>query len=390
MPRLSTGVLLGLTFVAAALLSMLTISAFLHEIPRFSSGTQENYVIDGYYYYYLGQSAVTMARADHISLFDAAAQLRPNAGSTGVVYLNALLCRVFPSIYFVSLALLTAYWATFSLLLRTKRVSSAILLISFGGLMPYLFIPSKEAFLVLGILLAVLAQLDRRFILAGVFGVVLIYLARPDAAYILLLSCVLASLHRRRWLTASLLVAGVASYFWWLRPVAYLFAEVEQSQAFMTNTGFCNLGPLSVCVGSSGMQEVIYLERLLSLMGLPLKWIWEGCSVFWAGVTVSTIIIRITLVVQIICACLVFSRRQPADQRAALVRRAAAWCGGIYFILYGALVYFQSTRQIVFVTTVLLIGWCVHSRTAKKEVCDSLQCNTISKSLEMNEVGLPE
>jgi hypothetical protein len=376
MPRLSAGVLLVLTFAAAAMLAVLTITAFLHEIPRLSSGTQEDYIIDGYYYYFLGQSAVTMTRAEQISLLDAATQLQPNPESAGVVYLNALLCRVLPSVYCVSFVLLTAYWIVLSLLLNTKRVSSAILFMPFSGLMPYLFIPSKEAFLVLGILLVVLAYLDRRFIPAGVFGVVLIYLARPDAAYFLLLSCVLAPLYRRRRLMASLLLAGVVVYFWWLRPAAFLFAELEQGQAFISNSGFCNLGPLSVCMGSSGMQEVVYIQRLLSLGGLPLKWIWEGCNVFWSGVTVPTIIIRITLVVQIIWACLVFLKRQPADQRAAMVRRAAAGFSGVYFLLYGALVYFQSTRQLVFVTTILLIGWCVHSRTAREEVGDSGESST--------------
>src|SRR5208283_350899 len=36
MPRLSAGVLLVLTFAAAAMLAVLTITAFLHEIPRLS------------------------------------------------------------------------------------------------------------------------------------------------------------------------------------------------------------------------------------------------------------------------------------------------------------------------------------------------------------------
>ena len=364
MPRLSTGVLLGLTFVPAALLSMLTISAFLHEIPRFSSGTQENYVIDGYYYYYLGQSAVTMAQTDQVSLLEAATELRPNVESTGAVYLSALLARILPSIYLVALALLTAYWVAFALLLNTRRVSSTILLLPLSGLMPYVFIPSKEAFLVLGILLTILAYLDRRFLILGAAGVVLVYLARPDAAYVLLLSCFLASLDRFRWLLAGVLLSGVAAYFWWLRPAASLFAGFEQSQAFMMNTGFCNLGPFSVCVGADRLSEVVYVERILSLLGLPFKWIWEGCTVFFAGVTLPNMIIRIALVVQIAWVWWVLSKRTPSDARAAMVRHVAAWFGGIYLLLYGALVYFQSTRQLVFITSIVATGWCVHLKAA--------------------------
>jgi hypothetical protein len=297
-----------------------------------------------------------------VPLLDAVTQVQPNDDSTGIVYLNALLARIFPFMFLVSLTLLAAYWIAFSLLLNTQRVSSAILFLPFSGLMPYLVIPSKEAFLVLGILLLILAYLDHRFLLAGAAGLLLVYLARPDAAYFLLLSCLLASLHRFRWLLAALLLGALVAYFLWLRPLASTFAEFEQAVAFRANNGFCNLGPLSVCVGSAGNPEVVYLERIFSLGGLPLKWIWEGFSAFFAGLTISAIVIRIALVVQVVWAYWVFSKRGQADERAAMVRRAAAWFGGLYFLLYGAIVYFQSTRQLVFVSSIVVIGWCVRAR----------------------------
>ncbi len=271
--------------------------------------------------------------------------------------------RYFPRFMLSPFSLLVTYWIVLSLLISTGRVRTAILFLPFSGLMPYLFIPSKEAFLFLGVLLLVLAFLDRRFVGASLVGIALIYLARADAAYFLALSCFLTSIRRFRSLLACVLIVAAVVYILWLRNVTYLFAQFEQAVAFRSDTGFCNIGPVSLCLGSPGAPEFVYAQRLISLLGLPLKWAWEGCTALFSGLNLPNIIIRLALAFQIVWAVLVMRDRSFVDRRARAVRVASAWFGGTYFLLYGALVFFQSTRQLATATTILLIGWCVTAPT---------------------------
>jgi hypothetical protein len=281
------------------------------------------------------------------------------------VYLNALLASVFSSIYEISIFLVLSYWAILLLLLRTERVNSAIIFLPFCGLMPYLFVPTKEAFLFLGILLGILAYLDRRFLAFGLFGIALIYLARPQAFYIGLIAIFICYLSKYRKAFVCFLIIAIAVYWYRLREGILFVAEFEQHVALMADNGFCHVGPLPVCVDSSGKPELIFAVRLLTLLGLPLKWAWQGVAALWEGLPLGTAIIRVALVVQLAWVYLVFSRLGPVDRRAMAVRRGMAYFAGLYFMIYGMLIYFQSTRQVAVATTILVIGFCVTSAGPK-------------------------
>ncbi len=335
------------------------VAVFLSQIKDLGVGVQEKYIIDGYYYYYLGHTAITMSEMEGMTLRTASEALQPNESSGGIVFITALVERIAPSPFCVATILALVYSALLFLLLRTKMVRPLLLFLPFTGLFPYLPIPSKEGFLIIGGLCCLLAYLNRRMSLLWPPGLLLIYLARPDVLYVFLFSILLVIVVRSRIWSVLFATAGLAAYFIWIRQPAALLAIVDQAEATVQQTQFCHIGPLSLCIEPTGIVEVIYAQRLLSLVGLPLKWAWEAASAIFLAPTATDLIIRIAIGLHIIWAIKIMRHDTPADKQSTEIRNITMWFAGVYVFLYGSIVYFQSTRQVVFASTIFLIGRCV-------------------------------
>lgn len=357
--KLSIGIKLVLLFIVVLPVALLVHILFLNSIHNFHSGNQSDYIIDGYYYIYLGQQAIDIAKETGNSLYQVAQSISPNANSTGIVLLSSIVSYVSPSIYFIPVIFVSIYILIFYFLLKSWSFSPFVLLFPFSGLLPYLFIPTKESFFLIGFLLILLALFKREYFIFGMIGLIIMYLARPQGLYLWLIAQFLWMIYRRnKLLLGFIILLLIVGYAFYARDFVFSLASIFQAQAAQSGTEFCNVGFLHVCVNSIEHSEWIYLSRILTIIGLPIKWLLDmGNIVFENNLTAPTIIIRIALFLHIIWGCFIFLSSTKPDIHSKNIRSLAIAFFVIYCGTYGAILYFQSTRQILLASTILLIGW---------------------------------
>jgi hypothetical protein len=85
-----------IVFLLAALMAAGIQAVFVHQIGNLSRGDQPNYIIDAYYYIYLGE--LVSQRSESLSSYfaDNVELVSPNSDSAGIIYLNALLATLLP------------------------------------------------------------------------------------------------------------------------------------------------------------------------------------------------------------------------------------------------------------------------------------------------------
>lgn len=355
--RVSFGVKALCVFVLTLAVSLASNAVFLDEIGDFDGGTQSTYIIDGYYYQYLGERTVHLAQSKGISVYEAAREFSPNESSAGVVFLSALVSSLLPYRELLPLLFLVIFFVLIGLLHAVGRATPSLLFLPLSGLLPYLFITSKEAFFVMGFLMLLLGYLRRWLLPLALLGGAMMYLARQEGFYILLCAWLIWMCSVRRW---TLLVAiGTILIFYFLRFREPLFAisSLFQTLSDDADTSFCKSGPFSVCVDSLAGAETIYLQRVVTLVGLPFKWLMDAGAAVIGMTTWPGFVIRLALVVHITWGWWVLRHRVPLpDERLRKVVRISLWFFVAYCAVYGSLFYFQSTRQVVLATTILFIS----------------------------------
>jgi hypothetical protein len=350
-------------WVSAILVSSVINFIFLSEINSLASGIQNQYLIDGYYYLHLGQEAMLIADRDGVSLYKAAESIRPNISSSGIVFLSSLTSSIVPWPWLVPAFFACIYAALVVALSRSYRIESNFYLLFFSGLVPYLYIPTKEAFFTIGLILALVCIRRSALMILLPLAAGIMYQARPEALFILAAS-VTAYLLLRRWsrMKLVLLLVLVLGIYWTvLREMVAATSILFQLAAETVDAGFCKVGPLSVCLPDGGPAEHIYLQRLLSLLGLPLKWLADIFQLI-AGDTMppSAWILRLAQGMQLVAIGIVlrqrFRSRRPLDTTQVTLLVFAC----LYISIYSMVLYYQVTRQALlsmhFVLLALLIS----------------------------------
>lgn len=361
--RLSRGALLALGFVAFLALAYACFATYKSLIP-WQSGTQSDYLIDAYYYIYLGEQALHVTSLSNTDLVQAVADLQPNQSSFGIVLLSSLSMMVSQFVEVLPLAMgALMFWATWRLYSR-GQCNGAILLLPFSGLFPYYFLPSKELFCVVSLLFAAGCLLRGGWSRLGIVpAAVVMYLARPEAAALFAASVIIWTALQSRRATIALVALAVVGYLVIGREGAYAASTIFQLQSDQSESAFCNVGPLDVCVGDLGGLEQVYAQRLVTLLLLPVKWVTDVLVIpITPDLLATERISRVFVGVQVIYIALTLRRSQRVTGVARHARGMLMTFAVVYGVAYGCVLYFQPTRQLVLATTVACIALSIENR----------------------------
>lgn len=364
--KISRSLLIAIAFLIFIMVSGLVVTAFNFEILDQESSIQSDYLIDGYYYLYLGRQAVQISHTDGTSLIDAVVAISPSPSSAGVVFLASVLVSIVRLKWLIPLISSLFIFVPIAIFYRSGRSTAMLLGLPFCGLIPYFSVPSKELFLIVGLIAVAIAVTNRRYTVLGCVGAMAIYLGRPEAFYILLI-CAVA------WKTAQTrigVVFGIASvtagYVFFVRATAREASTLFQSLMELADLSFCSLGFLNVCVDSQSILEWTYFLRLLSLTLLPLKWIADVIATFFDSSLLATeIIIRWANLVHILWLYFTIRYSPTVTGKTRMLRQLLITFAAVYWCIYGSIFYFQPTRQAILASTFLGLAFAL--RDGKRE-----------------------
>jgi hypothetical protein len=363
-PRLSQNVIWVGALLLFLLLSAIVVTIFNSEIRDNKSTVQADYIVDAYYYIYLGRQAADDAVRDGRSLYSAAEALAPNSTSTGVVFLSASLLQVIRWEVLIPGALALILFVPIIMLYRTGGASVGLIGLPFCGLFPYLAVPSKEVFLIAGLGLIAVVVTARRYLFLGTIGLAMMFLGRPEAFYIFV-ACVGAwAMFRTRVGMVVFVISATGGYLIFAREAAYAVSLLHQSLMDQAGLGFCTVGPLNVCVEDINSLEWRYVARLISLTPLPLKWVGDAAATLYnAPLLMSEAIIRWANFSHLIWLYLVIRHSRPVTGRTLALRQILISFAVVYWFVYGSILFFQPSRQAVLATTFLGLALVLRDRS---------------------------
>jgi hypothetical protein len=334
---------------------------FMTHIPQ--NDNQADYLIDSYFYMHLGETVARESDALHKSIYALSEEYKPNAESQGIVFLNACLYRLLPSWYCLPVFFGLIYFSLFYFLYRLHLFHSTLFLFPFYTLYLHIFLPSKETFLLIGFILLLASVIKGRYWYVGVLGLILMLLSRPSVAAIFAISFLVWLCSRKRVGRYILILAVIALYFIVLRRAVFAYSLREQMVGQYTDlTGeviFCRVGPFSVCYGSLKTFEIVLAQRILTLALLPLKWIWNALQLFnqdYGELFVISLYHRTSAVFHTALATFVLISRREASHSGARIRSLIFSFAAIYIGIFGAVIYYQPTRQVLLVSCFVLLS----------------------------------
>ena len=335
-------------------LSLASHLSHLNEI-NFDSSFQSDYIVDGYYYIFLSEQVREMISTGGISALEAVKLVSPNSSSNGIILLSSLTSFLYSDIEFIPFIFLTIYIVLLLPQLQQSRSSLAMIMILFSGLLPYLFIPSKESFFLIGFLLLLIpiqTRISKFFAYPiGILAIVIMLLARSEALFILIIATFVYYLYKQKLLFSLFIISFTCVYFLYFRDLAYAAALAFQLSAESSGTMFCNVGFLDICITDKKSLEITFLQRILTVTLLPFKWIYDVFISFGDPVlmTVRNLLTRTCLLFQILWGYLSFRRIKERGVSIGFI-----FCFA-YILVYTTIFYFQFTRPIIFATSILFI-----------------------------------
>jgi len=258
-----------LKLICLAMISLLVACAFFYILRSrvdWSSNEQAAYVIDGFYYY-------KIAASYHIDKLGDIIANPINISTSGVLLINMLYESFLPiELYpFVNVLLLVGLVSSLYTIRSSFLFSLALILV-----IPYTIVVTKELLVVIGALL--LFSKGAWFI--RLFGFFVLTMGRPESAAIMVLTYFLFWLMKNRGkLFLSFAFAGLASlYFGYFRnglfDAALLFQQVAVNGPYS-----CQVPLFATCVTSISEFEWTILQRNLSIILFPAKWLFDVFSV---------------------------------------------------------------------------------------------------------------
>lgn len=251
---------------------------FQAEILQTAQYRQSDFIVDAYYYLHLGEVIADAYIIGPESLFVLVNEFSPTPTSVGIVYINSLYGLIFDSVYakvlFHSVVFSITIYFSFP---PINRLKTLMLVFLFGGLLVYIFLPSKESLILLafGIFMCFL---QHRKVSLLVLSILLMAIARPEAVIILCLSYLIYICRRPSYLLISVTVFLYLYFGFGLRELLFEVAISHQAMAILYSDTFkCQYGFLNVCLATIDGFELTIINRLLLIGSLPLKW----CYDFW-------------------------------------------------------------------------------------------------------------
>ena len=360
---------LAITLILYVLFCCFAIIIF--EKPRHiaTDPQQGDFFIDAQYYFFLAGEILRKNSGGTDGFWTTLTSHSPNRSTISIVALTTFLRLAF-SFWWSTCIFLALSIASFTIFLRRLGIlSSGGELFLISGVSVYLSVPSKEVFLLFGLLMLIFG-LEIRSKLVCLVALLTITLSRPEAAIITVFSLFFANRIRRndarRMLSRSQtffsLSLVMAAYFFY-RDFFYQTALVFEYS--VSTTVQCYYGPFYVCVKDSKYFELVVLTRLFVASFIWLDWLQEIWHLFWGinSFSPAEVYIRglnaINLLV-LVWALVLKARRSDKNTCRWLIIFIM-----IYYFVYAGILFFQISRQIVFLSAILIVAINIKTKRVK-------------------------
>lgn len=359
-----------IAIVAACLFGTTLNILYIQQIGSFfSSGDSSYYLIDAYYYWYLGSVVNTASSIG--SHFESAFDIAPTINSTGVVALAGFINFSPEVIYLLPICFLFIY-----LLLFYKKTDSATLtylmiIAILIGTAPLPFLVSKESLLYVGMFLIARFGLCVSFsakFLGVTAGLIFVAIGRYEVLAFLLMSYVLTVCGQK---TKVFLFVAVAIAIVFYFDTFYEFALISERVAISQDNEFCGGITNTACLTSGASLATVLITRFLLSILLPLKWIFalfesftyiDQVSLFWARFSQG-------LFALVFLRWLYLLKKYKRQGRIKLIENYSK-IGRLFFVTYSGfyilVIFQQPTRQIQFALAVSMIFFTFG--TARKKI----------------------
>jgi len=348
-----------ITIVAACLFSMTLNILYIQQIGSFfSSGDSGYYLIDAYYYWYLGS---VVNEASYIgSHLESAFDIAPTINSTGVVALAGLINFSPEVIYLLPICFLFVYLLLFYNKTDSATLTCLMIIAIFIGTAPLPFLVSKESFLYIGIFLiarfGLCVSFPARF-LGITAGLLFVTFGRYEVLGFLLISYILTICGQKTKIVLFV-AAAIAIVFYF--NTFYDFALISEKVAISQDNEFCGGITNTACLTSGASLATVLVTRFLLSILLPLKWMFalfesftytDQVSFFWARFSQG-------LFALVFLRWLYLLKKYKKQGRIKLIEnysKIGLWFFVTYSGFYIFVIFQQPTRQIQFALAVSMI-----------------------------------
>jgi hypothetical protein len=339
--------------ILALIINIIYISLIGYNI---NSGVQENYLLDSYYYNFLGDSLRNIPLSQFFSVLN---EITPTINSIGIIIISYFI-SIFFEYTFIPILFGFIYYYFFNKDIN-KEIIGKFLCLALIGLCPLLFITSKESFLFIGIIILFrsFSKFGYKRFLYFIIGSSLIILARYEVILFLYLSIALVYVKiYLRFLIFSFAIIFLIFYY----DIILNKANIYEEGLYLREATFCGFSYLPTCLSSSSNIVLILLSRAFFTLLLPLKWLYSGYELFYFldnfyyfFSRLSQFLFAIFLIPLI---AYFFRNKDKINNKLSKV--------GVYFFysyagFYSVVLFHQPTRQIQFALVILFLSVVLNS-----------------------------
>jgi hypothetical protein len=336
-----------------------TIFAFIVNISFISSigneinsAIQENYLLDAYYYNFLGNNLRNFPVSEYFSILY---EISPTTNSIGIIFISYILSILIEYTY-IPIFFGLIYFYIFNKINENKETINNFLCLSLIGTSPLLFITSKESFLLIGIIILFqsISTFGYRKFIYFIIGSLIVILSRYEVIIFLYLSIGFAygRIYLKRLILSSAVIL-LLFYYNNIFDLMYLY-EVD---LLSKDLAFCGFGYMPTCLNTDSNIIIILLSRLLFTFLLPFKWLYSGYESLYYLDNFSNFYNRISqfLFAIFLIPLISFFFKNKNKINSKLLKL------GIYFfysytVFYSIVLFHQPTRQIQFAIVILFLS----------------------------------
>jgi hypothetical protein len=211
--------------------------------------------------------------------------------------------------------------------------------------------------------------LKKRLWPLGMLGFILMVVVRPEGAAIFVLSFIAWKCMQNR-IGRYVFLAGSLIVYILVRNELFDYCLLDQARRYYSNSDifFCQVGPLSVCFNSITTFELIVLQRLVTVILLPVKWVWNVTLVGSRGALVNDLYHTLALIIHLILAIIVINANKVSAYNKRQVREMMLCFAAVYIVIYGSLVYYQLSREFVVASCFALVAMTVTSEDCNRSL----------------------
>ena len=316
---------------------------------------QSNFFIDALYYVHLGEYLSHQIQ-DYTQIFPIVSNESPNPATIGAVLFSTILNFIVSSPEKIGILLAINYAILFYKLRKKNILERGSEFFFISGLLPYLYLPSKEAVFFIGVLIFLFSLPKGTFSSAYVaLGLLIMTMGRPEAALIFTISLFISYLLKARFVIKIIfLIFALCAYIFMLREYMIQTGILFEASAELAGTHFCNIGPLEFCLRSGHFPELVFVQRIFVNFFLPFDWFLDFTWLLQntSSFTLKVVVIRLSAFLHIwifVCAIIYLVKYLKGNRSPFLIFIV------IYFITYSSIFFYQSSRQVMFITLLAFI-----------------------------------